>query len=813
MNWSALPVSLVLAASSCGICFAQTAAPPVHGETPAVATTIDAEVLSDLPTSDNLFSVLETTQPSVTSDRFSGSGLYTGQASRIGSFFSSWSETRFRIGDADISDPRGTGAPMLLPDLGLWDHVDVTIGMMPADLNAPGLEITLDPLRPTATWTHTVSATAGLPTSAPATGAPYVARLNGFDHVNAIASGPLLPDAQGTPRLGAVFGASWTRGSQFNGAVPASADATLGSAFANLVFKPSDRNQIQTIGWVQTSTTPFDAGVQFNQPNATTGATAGHVQASWERRSAERPLWRLYANYTQRNETPNYNPSIGAVFDDVGDDPISTLAFLSPTSVNQWSTGVRLLPVPIATRRRQSIQAGLEVGGARQRSSSFFSGVAGETVDNIVARIWQFNAPKTTSVRDETTVIGYVTDHIELAPRFSLDAGIRFDSVSGSAQNAQQGISWQSWLPRASMKWTIAGETKMFVGFSRSANRLPLDALAIGDPSAPTADISQWIAPAGSAPTLASTGALIARVGPGTGGDPTFSAIDPHLERPRTDELTAGFESHPGSALRLRLVGLLQRETNLLGLVDTGAPLTAYSTVSVPDPGLQLLNPIDDQILTVYNRLPSSFGQDRYLLTNPGETARSAAIEASGEWKSEHLVVSGGLSANYSQGPAANVGSGPLENEQDLIGDLYTDPNAATFSQGRLFTDRAYRDQTERRVPFSLGRPLWHHRPLSGRPAIFAPGAGAWPQPGSRPGARVFQRPLAVYLHGDGRYAASEDVRPRPRSPRRRVRRLQPPEHVKGSRRADGHGRDVSRSDSPPAAESVQSRIPRLVLG
>jgi hypothetical protein len=89
--------------------------------------------------------------------------------------------------------------------------------------------------------------------------------------------------------------------------------------------------------------------------------------------------------------------------------------------------------------------------------------------------------------------------------------------------------------------------------------------------------------------------------------------------------------------------------------------------------------------------VPSSFGQDRYVLTNPSEeAANSGSLEISGDLKTGRLTLSGGATANASVGPASSVGFGPLENDQDLIGDLFVDPNAGTFARGRLFTDRAF---------------------------------------------------------------------------------------------------------------------------
>ena len=57
--------------------------------------------------------------------------------------------------------------------------------------------------------------------------------------------------------------------------------------------------------------------------------------------------------------------------------------------------------------------------------------------------------------------------------------------MNGSADGAAEGISWQSVLPRARLHWRTreTGSTTMFVGYTRSAYRLPLDLLAFGDPA------------------------------------------------------------------------------------------------------------------------------------------------------------------------------------------------------------------------------------------------------------------------------------------------------------------------------------------
>ena len=63
--------------------------------------------MRDLPLGDNVYSILENTQSEVISDRFNSGGLNVGGDSRVGGFLGSWSQTLFRVGDIDVSDPSG----------------------------------------------------------------------------------------------------------------------------------------------------------------------------------------------------------------------------------------------------------------------------------------------------------------------------------------------------------------------------------------------------------------------------------------------------------------------------------------------------------------------------------------------------------------------------------------------------------------------------------------------------------------------------------------------------------------------------------
>jgi hypothetical protein len=100
---------------------------------------------------------------------------------------------------------------------------------------------------------------------------------------------------------------------------------------------------------------------------------------------------------------------------------------------------------------------------------------------------------------------------------------------------------------------------------------------------------------------------------------------------------------------------------------------------------------VDDRPLVFYNRLPESFGRDRYLLTNPRvKAATSGSLEIAGEMRTARLTLIGAATASRADGPAANRGFTALENDQDIVGEIFTNPNAGTNPRGRLFPDRAY---------------------------------------------------------------------------------------------------------------------------
>jgi len=650
----------------------------------AVGSSLSPTLLRDLPASNNLFQLLETVEGEVISDRFYGGGLNTGRAARDGAFLNSWTQTQFFVGDVNITVPNG-GAPFLFPVLTPWNRVDVATALMPAGSNVGGLAISFDPMRPAAAWTRMVEASgagssfvarsSATPVGASSTAvAPAIETLRNWTHGAVLVSGPV------SSRVGLVAAFDWSGSAQVERTGVTQADGQAASGFAHLVVTLNDRDEFRTVGWVQRTQSPFAAAEAVLQPLAADQTTFAHVQSTWERRASGARTVRVFSAYSQAEATRTGRFPASFAVERMLVGPIPLLADSGNHTDRQWSAGVRLNTAP----GRHRLLAGADVGVAAVRTGPGHVGTIGEANDGKQARVWQYTSTGVDSHRHTTTMAAFASDRMTLGSGRTLEFGVGYDGVSGSADGATQGVSWHTLLPRVSLRWK-QGESSHFTwlaGYRRSVDRLNMDTLAVGDPAAPTADVSRW--------TPLGIGPVVARVGPGTRGDPAFSAIDPSLARPATDEIVAGIEAQLTPNVRGRITGVAKQVRHLFNLADIGAPASSYTTSTIVDGRPEADG--GDALLPVYNRLPSTFGADRYLLTNNAsqDTATAAALVLNSEASLKRLTLTFNATASITDGPASSRGFHAEENDIGVLGELAVDPNAAPTARGRLFYDRAF---------------------------------------------------------------------------------------------------------------------------
>ncbi|MEO8256453.1 MAG: TonB-dependent receptor [Acidobacteriota bacterium] len=631
---------------------------------PLLGSTLDADRLRDLPTANNPFSLLETFQPETIGSLFAAGGLNIATAPTVGGFLNSWTQTQFRIGDITVTDPRAGGTPLLLPALPFWDRITTSTGAGGVDDNAAAVSMTIEPPRPGPRWVRAVEgliSAPGLVSNGP-NAVPAVDQVRHTQDGSVLISGPL------TTRLGVAAGGSWRGLSHLAAPAVSATRERLASGLAHLVFAATPRDEIRALGWAQRVTTPA----------ATDHAL--HLQSTWERRDPAQLNWRVFGGYTQRTRSTATAPTL--VVDSLLTGPVSDAFDSGAGTARRWVIGARVAPP--ATGFLPAIGIDLERAQVRVRPS----GIAQirELVDGTPARLWTIHSGPATATDDRhlTTLAAHANEHLAVG-RLTLDLGLRLDTVTGAAAAAASGIQWTSWLPRAMARWRLTDTAglALFAGYRRSAYQLPLNVLAIGDPAAPVADVSNWNGTA--------IGPLIARLGPGTGGDAALTRIDPQLRRPITDELVLGIESRPLRGLHVQFTRVTKREQPLLEFVNTGVPASTYTAFQVPDPDFLPYHRFGAPEATVYDRPPGSAGRDRYLLTNrTGDPARFWGVELTVRATTDRLTLLFGGNLTWALGPSAAVGFLPTENDQDVLGNLFVDPNAATRARGQLFQDRSH---------------------------------------------------------------------------------------------------------------------------
>jgi TonB-dependent receptor-like protein len=669
-----------------------TPSPQPPRERPPLGAAITVAPLGALPAAGNLYSLLDTLVPDVIADRIDAGGTGAGSPARVGAHGSTWTQTIFRVGDADITSPSGTGTPLLMPGVDVWESVDVATGLMPLDVSAPGLAVTMTPRRPSDSWTRSLQLVGAPPAFAGGSATaspPAITRLGSFRHANIFMSGPL------GEKLGAVVAANWIRSAYYERNNAAALQATVASAFVNLTGAPTSSDEIRVIGWGERTRDAVPNRFVFNQPAAGQRNAGLHGQAAWQHGLKDAAAgFRAFASYTLGRRTSDLVAPRSVIVERLNDGPVPALLDPGVGTDRTWSAGARVNRLASA----HSVIAGVDVSGARTTMQSVFAGRVGELVNGLAARIWDFTDPAAESLWRQRSFAAFVGDTIALAPRLTINAGLRFESITGSAAAHAETISWQSLLPRAGFHWSMLDfwQLSSFGQYGRYAHRLPLADLAYGDPTAPTANVSRWTLTAGRLPTPAAlaaqaVGPIIERRGPGSAGVAGFSAIDPVLKRPHMDELVLGFEARPRQNTFLRIAAIGRRETHLVGVVDVGVPESSYSIIGVPDMGIDVPVAGDDQILRFYNRSPATFGADRYLLTNPaGHAGSFVGADMIGTVHRQRYYFLWGLTAGRSEAVAANRGFGPLENDAAVLGEVFIDPNARGFAQGRVFTERGY---------------------------------------------------------------------------------------------------------------------------
>jgi hypothetical protein len=642
-------------------------------------TYFDARQLHEMPAGSGVSSVLDTAAPFVIVDGLDTGGLHLGRIARTGGRGASVADTTIAVGAIETR-PSSAGVNPIGPSPALEDvqALAVTSGMASPDVPGAGTRITFMPRWPPAdravvgdvSWTPPgMVSTNGQP------GIPSIA------HVHSWTGGDLQFGERVRPGIGLFVWGSAAAMKSYERNIPQQQSSRLTSIGAHVVTDGPHDSQFRWLVNLTDARRPYGTLPEFRTAHIQEHALRTDVQVTWERQNGNGSHVAVTAGY----ERGTYDP-LGALPSGTAVDRALDGLVPEPTGAVTLSQSDVHLAFNMPVWLRQTWRAGGRFARSTATSHLLGAPAIGELVNGLPARVWIPQAGTPDSHRAVLSLAGYLDDRIAVSDRLSLDAGLRLGASNGDAEGGAQTVHWKAILPRINIRWALPPVT-VFGAVGKYQDDVPLTALAFGDPGAPVFDVYRWTDAYGNGgfdPAEASV--LVARAGHGA----SVASIGPALQAPHTNEFVIGAERTLGREMVISLAGVYRREYSLLRSVNVGAPITSYRLFFIPDPGENYIDPSDDRPLPVYDRLPSSFGADRYVLTNNPETASYDGTELTWQLQGVRWWSLVGASAYWTRSLSSNPGFRSDENDPGLIGTVLENPNALTYARGSMFTDRSY---------------------------------------------------------------------------------------------------------------------------
>lgn len=687
-----------------------------------------ASHLDTFPTGRDLWSLLENQDSASVVNRIDVAGISGGTFALFSARGSSWTQNRFYLNGLDVTEPYAGGTPLFYPEYDALEAVQVSTGGLA--VREPGggsvVHIRNDE---SARTTH---GDARLYYQGDPTGWENLTPL--LNAENAPGSRQIRQDLQVHAQAGAPLGRRWsylaslsTRHLQLK--IPEFPETERRSVAGGL-FDLSRHSEIQTFGvqWTGQELMDSHANPSFRTPVSSTLARADNfhvLQGFW--RLSPRPDLQLDGRlgfarahfdgtYQQRQQRRQSGLDLFTGFE-------SGLAPLREESIRtRLSTVVQVG----YTRGRSQIQAGFDGNFSNLRSDL-------NVVDNVGLRFLPLDLEASPLVRGPVAPSSVLMYNTPVSPRqeirqfaffaqhawrptasLSLRWGYRLDSsggglprqsspagsfAAGRSFEEQQGlIRWFDGEPRLGLAFApfcdrraksepvFQCRTVFRAGFGMLHHNLIARDLDFQNPNSLSGTEARWVDLNGDGQYQAGEAGQVLRA---FGGN--TSSIDPRLKRPYSREIVIGAEQRLPWGLGFRADFFRRDEKDRLETVNIGVPFSAYTPVTVFDPGGDYqAGTQDDQSLVVFNQDPSTLGRDRFLLGNPsGLTGFYKGLEMVLSYRSGTRAVMALMVSAYTTRLLTSPGNTEYENDQGVIGGLLDNPNSLIGAHGRQYFDRS----------------------------------------------------------------------------------------------------------------------------
>jgi hypothetical protein len=655
----------------------------------------------------------------------------------------SWTDTQYKLFGMDATDSYQPGRPVIVPDVEAVDVVARSDFAQTAS-SSYGMEVGIFLVQPGASW-HGALATAdtggflsssNLPPPGDRGVVQQADRFRWFTRDSIQAGGPITKWAD----LFVMGAAQWSQQT-----VPlASSGNNQRSRFlwgdVRSRIRAGARDQFDALysgsrinmnNWAIPDDLDALVGRRmappFDLPGGFEGQTSvshfDFLQAGWTHRFSESSsLGILQVRYGYSTAHIDADPPPGALGESTVDLVTGVVTGGPPMFTRSVRTrqGIEGAWQPVAltaarSRHQIVVGAGWKTSSPRNRIT-IPNNVNLITINGAPAEVVEFRTPD-----DSRSIIrsfeSYAADHVRLAAGLSLDLGILADFSRGSIPAQGNGqfvnpqpsvaqadlIAWNSVSPRAGFAWQVPRLERLVLRgtYSRLYSPLAGRYLDFGNPNSLNGNVYQWIdRNSDDMFEPDEQGALLTRFGG------AYSSISPSLRRPYADEFNVGAEVTLAPRTFAGIHLFRRDDKQRIAAIDTGFPASAYTPVTIIDPGPDgILGTFDDRTLVVYDQNPATLGRDHYLLTNPPDLRTESTgfvAQVGSQWRT--LLVHLSFAAEKTYGPT-NPGNAVFENDPGVVGALYMDPNTTPYAPDRSFTDRAYvgKMQASYRTPTAWG--------------------------------------------------------------------------------------------------------------
>lgn len=669
-------------------------------------TVLNKQVTDGLPLAHNVWSMIENLDLSATTNRIDSGGLWSGIPALWGARGgTSWTQNTYMLNGMDVSDPFTTGMPLFYPDYYTINFTQSVNSGHPAQYLSPGGYFDMSTFTGTNSFHGGMSAffihnTLQSSNITPGLEEEGLFESHGFDYFidgNAHVSGAILPDK--INYFVSVSAFDLARDLADYSEIDKS---SLISGQTNLQFRFSD--SILRLFWTGQIISSPSFGAGRDVPFASTQdrkETYNVFQAIWDARVYDSHIFKLGISYTRG--VINSNPqteTAGIYSSELFKGPLSGPAPQYGQDTRNNLTilckGESLFPDLFNTRHKLQYGVQFKLLGASSQTEiknnihlHFLAGIPLEVI--------KYNSPVEHSeasrsfsffLSDAITFRNFVTLYIGANLAFS--QGWQNNNGSENGDSSKR-INWLNLAPRAGIiiPMNVNRTSALKISFGRYFNSFPLSYLTYGNPDALGGLVYSWHDRNTDLEFQShETGDLLRREGQ------YYSAIDPDLLRPYTDEFAINYSASFGNGWSFFLGGWNRATRNLIRRLNSGVTFEDYLPLYYIDSGDDRIpHTYDDLLFTLYNQKKDSLGEDYYLLTNVEADTRTTSYFG----LDLNLIKKFGsrftffftFTAIQAEG-SANPGNTAWQNDDSVIGTLFDNPNNLINSKGRLGFDRGY---------------------------------------------------------------------------------------------------------------------------